>query len=558
MTAKTRRSVNPTLACGLRRWARRWLGAAIVAGGAVAVVRFVRGGPTLHDWEPYAIGIALTALVVGAALAWLSEPLAGAWLALVGVVGGVAVAAHYGPYMGLAPVIALLPPAVLLLLAWQHDWSRRAVALSAVALVAIVSGGGWAAFAAYDAVFGPSHPPSATPPPALSSVAWMWAGAVDTNGFTVVAQINAGGPAQLLVGPASGESWEPVATSAQHGGIVRLVASGLESATAYSYVVETSEGLGPIGNVSTFPDGAADVTIAFSSCARLGSNGSVFDAIASVSPDVYIVTGDLFYGDIGPNDPDAFRDAYADALSQPAQSSLYRSTPIAYVWDDHDYSQNDGDATAPSRPAAMAVYRELVPHYELAAVDAPIFQAFTIGRVRVIMTDTRSARDPSRGTALGKEQLEWFEAELVEAARRYPLVLWVNPDPWIAAADPGADHWGGYAEERRHIAELIVDLDMAGLLMLSGDAHMVAIDDGTHNTYGAGEPGFVVFHAGALDRRGSVKGGPYSEGAFPGGGQFGVVEISDDGSDIEVRLVGRDWEGREIVSASYVVEGAGD
>ena len=99
---------------------------------------------------------------------------------------------------------------------------------------------------------------------------------------------------------------------------------------------------------------------------------------------------------------------------------------------------------------------------------------------------------------------------------------------------------------------------MAGLLMLSGDAHMVAIDDGTHNTYGAGEPGFVVFHAGALDRRGSVKGGPYSEGAFPGGGQFGFVEISDDGSDIEVRLVGRDWEGREIVSASYVVEGAGD
>ena len=61
--------------------------------------------------------------------------------------------------------------------------------------------------------------------------------------------------------------------------------------------------------------------------------------------------------------------------------------------------------------------------------------------------------------------------------------------------------------------------------MLSGDAHMLAIDDGTHNTYGGSGPGFPVFHAGALDRPGSLKGGPYSEGAVPDGGQFGVIEV---------------------------------
>jgi hypothetical protein len=57
----------------------------------------------------------------------------------------------------------------------------------------------------------------------------------------------------------------------------------------------------------------------------------------------------------------------------------------------------------------------------------------------------------------------------------------------------------------------------------------------------------VVFHAGALDRPGSLKGGPYSHGAEPGGGQFGLVEVSDDGTTILLRLSGLDWEGRVLV-----------
>ena len=82
-----------------------------------------------------------------------------------------------------------------------------------------------------------------------------------------------------------------------------------------------------------------------------------FDAIRAVEPDLYIVTGDLFYGDIGPNDPDAFRRAYEETLTRPAQSALYRSAPIAYVWDDHDYAQNDADAGAASGPRPAKTLR---------------------------------------------------------------------------------------------------------------------------------------------------------------------------------------------------------
>jgi phosphodiesterase/alkaline phosphatase D-like protein len=244
-------------------------------------------------------------------------------------------------------------------------------------------------------------------------------------------------------------------------------------------------------------------------------------------------------------------------LTQPAQAALYRSVPIAYVWDDHDYGRNDADSTAPSRPAAMQAYRDFVPHYPLATHDSPIYQGFTIGRVRVLITDTRSGRRPADATMLGAEQLGWLEAQLTAAASRFPLVIWVNPDPWIAADDPTADHWGGFEAERTEIAELIGRLELDGLLMLSGDAHMVAIDDGTNNVYAEGAR-FPVFHAGALDRPGSVKGGPYSAGAYPGGGQFGVVTIRDDGASITVELSGRDWTGEELVHHTFTVPGGDD
>ena len=92
--------------------------------------------------------------------------------------------------------------------------------------------------------------------------------------------------------------------------------------------------------------------------------------------------------------------------------------------------------------------------------------------------------------------------------------------------------------------------------MVSGDAHMVAIDDGTNSGYGPdGSPGFPVLHAAALDRPGSVKGGPYSHGAFPGGGQFGRIEIRDDGGPtIDVRLSGHTWRGEELVHYSFEVD----
>ena len=216
------------------------------------------------------------------------------------------------------------------------------------------------------------------------------------------------------------------------------------------------------------------------------------------------------------------------------------------MWDDHDYGPNDSDANSPSREAAREAFREQVPSHELVS-DGPIHRAFTIGRVRFVVTDTRSER---RGDSmLGAEQLAWFEEEIVAASRRHALVVWMNPSPWIGAANPSGDGWAGFADERRQIADVIADAGVENLLMVSGDAHMLGFDDGSNSGYaGDGSPGFAVFHTAALDRPGNVKGGPYSGGAFPGFGQYGVIDVHDDGQRLEVRLTGKNWKGEVIIS----------
>ena len=417
----------------------------------------------------------------------------------------------------------------------------------------------------YDHYFGPAHPSSDTPAVPVDRVEWVWSGGVTGDGAVVVARLDgedADVPAVTLdvrpVAATGNAHRRTVRSSPDADRIVRWQIDGLEAGTAYRYAVvvggDRDDGRGA-GRFRTAPAGPRSMTVAVAACARTGSNGAVFDAIRAVHPDLYVVEGDLHYGDVTGADPDTFLGLYDRVLTAPAQAALYRSVPVAYVWDDHDYGTNDADASAPSRDAARTAYRQAVPHYALPAGSdtGAIYQAFTMGRVRFVLTDTRSER--SGTSMLGRRQLAWLLDELRTASRTHALVVWVNPDPWIAPADPGRDDWGGYAGERRRIADTIAETGTHNLVMLSGDAHMVAVDDGTNSDYSrAGGAGFPVLHAAALDRRGEVKGGPYSEGTFPGAGQFGTLSVHDHGGDrITVDLAGRDWKGRTLVARSFDV-----
>jgi alkaline phosphatase D len=395
--------------------------------------------------------------------------------------------------------------------------------------------------------------------PQAPQVRWAWVGGVTARSAVIKARVSPrSGRVTLALAVAEGSQAPPERHdgSPDPNGIVSFELDGLSPARRYEYRVEAAGSAAVTGSFRTFGEGPWSFRLAFSACAETGSASPVFDAIREARPDLFIHTGDIHYEDITRNEPDRFRAAFDAVMGSPTQSRLYRSVPIAYTWDDHDFGGNGSDASSAAGPAALAVYRQFVPHYPLEGDGRRgIHQAFTIGRVRVIMTDSRSQRTssrmaPQRRSMLGPAQLPWLKEQLSRAADA-PLILWVNTVPWIASPGSGSDNWGSYAVERAELATHIGRLGLAGrLLMLSGDAHMVAIDDGTHSNYatgnGRGQRGFVVMHAAPLDRRTSEKGGPYSHGISRERGQFGLVEVTDDGQKLSVELSGRDRAGARI------------
>lgn len=338
----------------------------------------------------------------------------------------------------------------------------------------------------------------------------------------------------------------------------------LTPGTTYYYVLEIDGLLDTLkrGQFTTFHEfGAGIFTIAIGSCAATGSNHAVFQTIRGHNPLMILHMGDFHYQNIAVNDRDVFRAAYDVVLASPNQSALYQSTAIDYVWDDHDYGPNNSDSTAPGRTASRLTYQEYVPHYPLVAGagDVPIYHSFTIGRVAFIVTDSRSSRSPASATdnaaktMLGADQKAWFKQQLLALEGTYPLKVWVNTLPWIGTT--GDDGWHLYTNERREIADFIAVNGITGLCMVSGDAHMLAIDSGTNSDYATGGgAGFPVFHAAALDQSGSVKGGPYSHGAYPGRGQFGLMTVLDSGvSSITVQWRGLTSTNLQRVAYTFTV-----
>ncbi|BCK56069.1 alkaline phosphatase D family protein [Nocardia wallacei] len=542
------------------------LSAAAVAV-TLAVLTFAVGVPA--NGEGFVFGsrietpvqLALAGVVsIGALISWRWEAVGAVLIALAATGLGIFAAIEYQPIYAMALTTGAMVPAVLLWLSWQHR--RTAVELVVLAVITLLLlGTAWVgANRVYAAYFGPTHPGSSAPALAVDRVEWVWSGALRHDGITVNTRLAAGHrDAALRVEAADGSvTTTSLPVAAGEHRIARLEVTGLRPATEYRYTVlvdgtaDTSRGT---GRFATPAAGPMSFRVTIGACARVGSNGAVFDALTGEHSLIHLALGDLHYANIESTSRTPFFEAYDRLLTQPGQAAFYRSTPIAYVWDDHDYGPNDAGATSPGRAAVRDAFGTTAPHYPYATTGGTINQAFTIGRVRFILTDGRSEATDS--TLLGAEQERWLIEELTRAARSHALVVWGNSVPWIGAARPGADGWPGHADERKRIADAITSAGIRNLVMVSGDAHMVAIDNGTNTNYsGSGGAGFPLLQAAALDRPGSVKGGPYSEGTFPGGGQYGVLGITDDGTHVTADLAGRRWDGEQLTHHTFRVPGA--
>ena len=386
----------------------------------------------------------------------------------------------------------------------------------------------------------------------VNEVIWFWSGAVTPTSAKVNAKLTSASNQVKLVVSTSPNFSGTVFTSsaavadANNSRVAALSISGLSPDTKYYYCIE-ADGVrdlstDDIGEFKTFKDGPYSFLFAPAACV-LDSDNEVYDEIRQMNPLFYLCMGDLHYSDPNSNNISVHRDPYETVHSKAPATNLFRKLPLAYVWDDHDYCGNNGAGNAlPGTGNARQVYREFVPHYDLPAGSGnqPIYQSFKVGRIRFILTDLRSER--TTGSMMGTAQKAWFKNEVLAAKQNNEFIAWVTSVSW---AGDESDNWGGFTAEREELANFFRDQNIQNMLLLSGDAHMVAIDNGNNMDFSTGQNNpnkYPMLQAAAVTNIGSDKGGTYSEGGtFTNAlftGQFGTVNVTDDGNQICFELKG--------------------
>jgi alkaline phosphatase D len=402
---------------------------------------------------------------------------------------------------------------------------------------------------------------------AQNEVLYMWSGAVTPVSARINAKLADTSSSVRLVVSEQRDFRSPLyspyaAASASNNKMVSLYIGDLQPGTRYYYAIESNGAIdssaSDVGSFTTFQKGAFSYSFVVGSCA-LNSDHPVYNVMRELDPLFYINMGDLHYSDINSTSKNAYRSAYeSQVLSKAAAASFFKEVPMAYVWDDHDFCGNDSEGNSPGRAAARAVYQEYVPHYPLAAGsgDVPIYQAFTVGRVRFILSDLRSER--TSHDIMSDSQKQWLYSQMLDAQNNNQLIAWVSAVPFIGQTD---DSWGGYANDRRDLGDFLRS-NIINMFILSGDAHMLAIDNGDNSDFSTGyrrnTSRYPVLQAAALNQNGSNKGGTYTYGPFPNPsseyGQFGLVTVTDNGGDdICIDLTGYrvDPSGEANVMLSY-------
>lgn len=402
------------------------------------------------------------------------------------------------------------------------------------------------------------------------SVVWLWSGAITDTTARVRTKVT-GSSVRLAVADnalMSGPTfYGPVVPDGT--GVATLEATGLTADSRWWYQIEDDSVLDTsiTGQFQTFAPAGTPFSFTFVASGDAGlvpdfpgvaggelapsriSNHPVFDNMrlndggvpAPEHPHWFAHMGDMHYynlgadqfGIVGGGSLANFRHAYDDVLGQPNQQALYRDVPIVYIYDDHDFGPNDSDGSFVDKANTVQVYREYVPHYPLAQLTGALYHSFTAGRILYIVTDGRYDRDtpstPDPRTYLGAAQKAWLENLFQTTSAEY--IIWQSAQPINSL---GVTSWGGYNVERQEIFQMVRDTGWSDrLLMISADQHWLALDSGAHT---AGFPLFTLAPIDASPTVGNSSG--YDQGVRSARGQYGRIEVHDQGGTIRIRVRG--------------------
>ena len=247
---------------------------------------------------------------------------------------------------------------------------------------------------------------------------------------------------------------------------------------------------------------------------NLTKTTSTFASAAAESPVFAFIGGDFDHSN--PKTIDQKR-AMFKGLYNPSTAYMsgfapliLQRVPIIHQWDDHDSGLNNLDKTYPNWYLDQQVLQEYVPSYPLSTVTAGIWQKFSYAQVEGFVLDCRSQRDVETdpddtnksmldGNNLGPlGQFAWLENGLITSSARWKIIFTSVVTNTSTKLNDG---WAAYQTEWNALKSFITSNNIEGVVFVSGDLHLGAIDNGAS----AGFPEMCVAKANSETDRGPVR-----------------------------------------------------
>jgi alkaline phosphatase D len=205
----------------------------------------------------------------------------------------------------------------------------------------------------------------------------------------------------------------------------------------------------------------------------------MWNTIVEHKPIAFLFLGDNVYID-NPTRPAVQRYCYYRRQCRPEFRDFAASTAIYAIWDDHDFTTNDGwggpEIYEPAwKIPVWRVFRENWnnPYYAGGEKEPGCWFDFAIGDVDFFMLDCRYYRMNPRAknpSMLGGVQKKWLFERLRASKGAFKVLA--SSVPWAFNTKPGSrDTWEGYKEEREEIFSFLQDNKIEGVFLLSADRH---------------------------------------------------------------------------------------
>lgn len=283
------------------------------------------------------------------------------------------------------------------------------------------------------------------------------------------------------------------AVNPEHTQLLLDIANGKPN--AWKYDAKTWPWDRALPNTSLKKDAPTEkFTIAFGGGAGyVPENERVWNTIDAIDPRAVLLLGDNVYID-DPKTPEMQLFHYYRRQSQPEWMKLAKRVPIYGIWDDHDFTTNDGwGGPAIDEPKwkrkVWRIFKENYdnPYYGGGEKQPGCWFDFWIGKVHFVLIDGRYYRESPKGESpsmLGPAQLKWLKQTLKKPAT---FTIFCTNVPLTPKVKPGSkDTWDGFDTERQKIFKFIAKQKISGVIILSADRHRsdaYKIDTGIEGMY---------------------------------------------------------------------------